>query len=178
MGKRGRPPVLDEGKQREIAAIISLGCSQAAAARYVGCAVSTIQRTAERDPAFAERLGHAKCNAEVRLVRNIRDAANKSQYWRAAAWALERFFPEDYLQRHPNIITADQFAQVLTQFAEILIQQVPVERYRKNIVKALEALVRSFGGDVRELAIKGLTPSNSTPTNEENAAAEPAHDPD
>ena len=178
MGKRGRPPVLDEGKQREIAAILSLGCSQAAAARYVGCAGSTIQRTAEREPAFAERLDRAKSNAEVGLVRNIRDAANKSQYWRAAAWALERFFPDDYSQRHPRVITAPQLAAVLTQFAEILIRQVPVERYRKRIVKELQALVRSFGGDVRELAIKGLAPSNSTPTSEENAATEPAHEPD
>ena len=149
MGKLGRKPVLDEGKQREIAAIISLGCSQVVAARYVGCAVSTIQRTAERDSVFAARLGRARSNAEVGLVQNIRNAANKTQYWRAAAWALERFFPDDYSPRHPGVVTAAQIAQLLTQFADILVQQVPVERYRKNVVKAVAALVRSLGGDVR-----------------------------
>ncbi|MCE5268306.1 MAG: hypothetical protein LLG00_10520 [Planctomycetaceae bacterium] len=143
--KRGRTPLLDEGKQREIAAIISLGCSQTAAARYVGCAPSTIIRTAERDPAFAERLGRAKCNAEMGLVKNIRDAANKEQYWRAAAWALERFFPDAYSQNRTNLITADQLTQVLTGFAAMIVEEVPVDRYRKSIAKAMESLLQGLG---------------------------------
>ena len=57
MAKRGRPPVLDEGKQREIVAILTMGCSRRTAAQYVGCAPNTIQSTAERDPKFAEKLG-------------------------------------------------------------------------------------------------------------------------
>ena len=40
----------NSGETREILAIVSLGCSQATAAEYVGCSVSTIQRTVERDP--------------------------------------------------------------------------------------------------------------------------------
>jgi len=163
--------VLDEGKQREIAAIISLGCSHTAAARYVGCAVSTILRTAQRDPVFAERLGRAKCNAEMGLVKNIRDAANKEQYWRAAAWALERFFPDDYAQRHPSAITAEQLAQVLTQFAEMMVDEVPVARYRKKIAKRLEILLRSLGQGVCGEALAGQRPVIQNPTGQENAVA-------
>ncbi len=94
MEKRGRRPVLTEGKQREIAAILSVGCSQSVAAQYVGCAVSTIQRTADRDPKFAEQIGKAKSNAELGLVKNIRNAAKKEQYWRAAAWCWSEVFPK------------------------------------------------------------------------------------
>jgi hypothetical protein len=145
VGKRGRRPVLDEGKQREILAIRSVGCSQSVAARYAGCSPSTIQNTAERDPKFAEKLRQAKCNAEIGLVKNIRNAAKKEQYWRAAAWALERGFPEKYARRGPDVITAEQLAQILTQFAQMISQQVPIVEYRKNIVKRTEAFARSLG---------------------------------
>ncbi len=60
MAKRGRPPVLDEMKQREIVAILSMGCSRRTAAHYVGCAHSTIQYTAERNDKFAEKLDRAE----------------------------------------------------------------------------------------------------------------------
>ena len=150
MKKRGRPPVLDDGKRREILAILSTGCSQAVAAEYVGCCVSTIQRTVERDPLFAESLGKARNNAELGLVRNIRNAANNEKYWRAAAWALERFFPNKYHPGSPHLISAEQLALVLTQFAHMIVEQVPVARYRKNIIKGLESMVRSLGQTIAE----------------------------
>jgi len=147
--KRGRR-VLDDMKQREVLAILSVGCSQSMAAKYVGCSPQTIRREAARDPKFAKKLRQAKGNAELGLVKNIRKAANKEQYWRAAAWALERMFPEKYARRGPDVITAEQLAQVLAQLAERIIEQVPVDAYRKNIVKAVESLARSFGQTIRE----------------------------
>lgn len=150
MKKRGRRPVLDEGKRREVLAIVSVGCSQNVAAQYVGCAASTIRRAAERDPEFAKELGKAKSNAELGLVKNIRNAAKKEQYWRAAAWALERGFPEKYARRGPDVITAEQLARLLAQFADMIVQQVPVDEYRKKIVKGVEALARSLGQDIKE----------------------------
>jgi len=149
MGKRGRPPVLDKVKRGQIVTILGVGCSQNVAAHYVGCAVSTIQRTAQRDPQFAEQLNKAKCNAELALVKNIRKAAQKEQYWRAAAWALERGFPEKYARRGPDVITATDLARALAQFADMIVQQVPVDKYRKNIVKGIEALARSFGQTIK-----------------------------
>jgi hypothetical protein len=142
--------VLDEGKQLEILAILTVGCSQTVAAHYVGCDRKTIQRTAERDPKFAEKIQRAKCNAEIGLVKNIRNAAKKEQYWRAAAWALERGFPEKYARRGPDVITAEQLAQILGQFAERITQLVPNEKSRKNIVKDVESLARSFGQTIEK----------------------------
>jgi hypothetical protein len=149
VNKRGGR-ILDDVKQREVLAILSMGCSQSMAAKYVGCAPATIRREAARDAKFAKKLREAKGNAELGLVKNIRKAANKEQYWRAAAWALERMFPEKYARRGPDVITAEQLAQVLAQLAERIIEQVPVDAYRKNIVKAVESLARSFGQTIRE----------------------------
>jgi hypothetical protein len=143
VGKLGRKPVLDEGKRREIVAILSVGGSQTTAARYVGCAVSTIQNTAARDPEFAQQFRQAACNNEIGLLRYIRNAAKKEQYWRAAAWALERGFPEKYARRGPDVITVEQIAILLAQVSDI-VQQIP-ELYRKDIVKRMDALARSVG---------------------------------
>lgn len=154
MTKRGRPPLLDNGKQREILAILSTGCSQAVAAEYAGCSVSTIQRAIQRDPLFAEKLAKARSNAQLGLVQNIRHAANNEKYWRAAAWALERFFPDNYAQRPPNAITVEQLEQVLLNFAHIVIEQVPVDRYRKNIIKAIDLFVRNLGQTTTEMVGK------------------------
>ncbi len=120
MSKCGRRPVLDAAKKREILAIVAVGCSRTVAAAYVGCAISTIQNTADRDPTFAEKLRQAACATELGLLKNIRNAAAKEQYWRAAAWALERRFPERYARRGPDVITLEQVAALLG----------PVQRHR------------------------------------------------
>ena len=39
------------------------------AAAYVGCAVSTIQNTADRDAGFAAQLGHAEHQAEISYLK-------------------------------------------------------------------------------------------------------------
>lgn len=141
MARRKRRTVLDESKRNAIVAIISVGCSQGVAARYVGCAPSTIRRTAVRDPAFNEQLRQARSNTELSLVKNIRNAANKEQYWRAAAWALERGFPDKYSQRQPNAITPEQLRLMLAEFVEIIIADLP-ERYRKCVVKKVNSISR------------------------------------
>ena len=143
MAKCGRRPVLDEGKKREIVAILSVGCSRRTAARYVGCDHSTIRRTAQRDSAFDEQLRHAENQHEFTYLKNIQQAATKPQYWRAAAWVLERIFPQKYARRGPDVITVDQIKQVLTQLVDVIIQEVPA-RYRKNILKRFDSLTKSL----------------------------------
>ena len=138
-------------KRGQILAILSVGCSQNVAAQYVGCAPSTIQRTAERDPKFAKKLRKAKSNAELGLVKNIRNAAKKEQYWRAAAWALERGFPEKYARRGPDVITAEQIGLLLTRFSAIIMDEVPA-RHRTDVAKKMDAMSRSLGIELKREA--------------------------
>jgi hypothetical protein len=149
MGQRGRRPVLDAEKRTQVATILGVGCSQSVAANFVGCSRSTIQRTAERDPKFAAELRKAKSNAELGLVKNIRSAAKKEQYWRAAAWALERGFPEKYARRGPDVITVEQIGILLARFSEIIVGEVS-ERSRKRILKQIDTLARTFGCDLKK----------------------------
>lgn len=148
MAKPGRPPVLDEGKQREIVAIISMGCSRRTAAQYVGCDRKTIQNTAERNEKFAEKLERAQSQAVVTHVKNINSAAKKAQYWRAAAWALERLNPEEYATPHPDMISLEQVSRMIDGFARIVIDAVPVDAYRKSIIKRLGDLTKMVSESV------------------------------
>jgi hypothetical protein len=149
MGRRGRPEVLDTVKQVQVTAIVGVGCSQALAADYVGCASSTIQRTADREPAFGKALRKAKGNSELSLVNCIRNAAKQPKYWRAAAWALERGFPDKYGCRGPDVITVEQIDVLIARFSEIIVHEVSVQA-RKRILKQVGLLARSFGCELKK----------------------------
>ena len=140
MARRGRKRILDGYKRREILAILAVGGSREMAAQYVGCSAVTIQNTADRDPTFAERLRRKEKQWEVGYLDRIRVAARHERYWRAAAWALERLNPDRYGRRGPDVITVDQITELLSQFAEIIVEEVPVAKYRKNILKRLDAI--------------------------------------
>ena len=141
---RGRP-TLDEIARREILAILAVGGSRRTAAAYVGCAVSAIQNAAQRDPQFAAELRRAEYRAEIGYLQNIQNAAGKEQYWRAAAWALERRNPRDFARRPPDAITDAQIKELVTGFVEIIVEEFPAARDRKRILKRLDAFTAACG---------------------------------
>ncbi|MEX2093830.1 MAG: hypothetical protein WD971_14185, partial [Pirellulales bacterium] len=97
---RGRERILDEGKQREVCALVSSGCSLQAAAHYVQCAPNTIRREAARNPDFGRRFREARLQAQLSPLQAMRKAS--ASHWRAAAWMLERADPEHFSHRpHP-----------------------------------------------------------------------------
>jgi hypothetical protein len=140
VAKRGRRSVLDDFKKREILAIVFVGCSRRTAARYVGCAVSTIANTAVRDPEFAGQLRKAEQQAEIGYVKSIQKAAQKEQYWRAAAWALERRNPEDFAPKNPQVITVQQVTRLMVQFAQIISEEISDTNVAQAVLKRLNDL--------------------------------------
>ena len=142
--KVGRPPVLDAVKRREIVAILTVGCSRRIAAAYVGCDVTTIRNTALRDPEFAKELGRAENQTEVACLRNIQKAAKKEQYWRAAAWVLERRNPQDYAPRRPEVVTFDQLQVLLSQVAQTILSPITDSEARQQILERLDSLTASL----------------------------------
>ena len=142
---------LDEVKRREICALLAAGCSRRAAARYVGCLPSAITATAAREKKFRHELQRSEQRVELGYIKNIQEAAKKSQYWRAAAWALERHNPEDYVARSPNTYTLDQVQQILNQFVEIIIGEIPSPAKRKGLLNRLYQLMAEHGIEERNL---------------------------
>ncbi len=139
-------PALDDTKKGMIEALLAVGCSLRAIAGYVGCARDTIRKTIARDEKFAARVRDARCRAEVGLLHSIRNAAKQAQYWRAAAWMLERSYPERYALRGPDVLTVEQIAVLMSHFCRIIAEEVPVARYRQNMLRRLEALGKELTG--------------------------------
>jgi len=144
MGRTGPRPFLDAMKKREIVAIVSVGCSRRLAAAYVGGHPSTIYETALRDPEFADRLRQAECRLEIDNLRSIQEAGKKAQYWRAAAWVLERKNPADFAPRAPDVVTAEQLQQAMVRFGQILAAELPNPEQQKQVMDRVMALVQSL----------------------------------
>ena len=102
----GRKPLLDEAKRREICEVLAVGGTRTMAAAYVGCSLDTIARAAKRDRAFAKDLRRASAECEIRCLRNLSNAAQDPSQWCAAAWTLERLWPERYARRKHVALTA------------------------------------------------------------------------
>ncbi|NLY02367.1 MAG: hypothetical protein GXY83_40295 [Rhodopirellula sp.] len=150
-----RKPTLDGPKQREVLAILAMGCSRAAAAGYVGCSRDAIGRLAARDPGFASQLARAESLAQIDFMKSIRSATENDKQWRAAAWALERRYPEDFRLRGPDCLTPGELAEFIAEISEIILQELPASRYRKAVLKRLQEMTPRIRG--------GESPPEQTP---------------
>jgi hypothetical protein len=138
-----RPRILDEAKRNTILALLSVGCSRRTAAGYVNCDPKTIYNTAERDFDFSERLSRAENASEFKLLARIVKAGNDPKHWRAAAWSLERMFPDRFGVRTPETVTPKQLAEFTSRLMEMLVEEIPVAAYRKKILARLDEFVEN-----------------------------------
>jgi hypothetical protein len=137
----GRPRALDDIKRGQVCALISAGCGVEGAARYVGCAASTIRREALRDADFSAQLRRAHLDCELSLVVSMREFAKR--YWRACAWLLERMNPERYGRNKALAITPAQ----LKTFTELCHEVIQSEMQHDP------AAVERLGARLRELSV-------------------------
>ncbi len=105
----GRPTKLNPETAAKIVEALRLGVPQTTAVTYARISKSTYYRwlKAAKDPGapdefrdFRDAVNTARAEAEVRAVAVIQNASHKS--WQAAAWLLERNFPEHWsrVDRH------------------------------------------------------------------------------
>ena len=135
-----RKQKLDEKQKLEIIAIISVGCTRYTAARYVGCRLEDIRREIGRSHDFAQQVAQAEEAAEVYYMRQIKNAAKKEQYWRAAAWVLERRSPNRYASRGAQTVTLEQLSALMTHIGEIVGGEIKDVETRVNIMNRLRRL--------------------------------------
>jgi len=98
-----RPTVLTPEVQARVCEAIAAGNTRHDAAEYAGVGASTLfawlargkrKRGGGRYREFLEALKKAEASAIVRNVQIIQKAAGKT--WQAAAWWLERKYPQDW----------------------------------------------------------------------------------
>ncbi|HEX3871406.1 MAG TPA: hypothetical protein VHV77_13265, partial [Pirellulales bacterium] len=84
----------------------------------------------------------AESQHEIGNLQNIQSAAKKESNWRAAAWTLERKYPQRYGRRTPNVITPEQVAQFLTALGAIIASEISDEALRRRVMQRLKRLLR------------------------------------
>lgn len=141
MPKPGRPRILDKQKKSRILSLLRLGCGRLTAANAVNCHPRTILNTAKRDPEFADRLALAECAAELVHMENINNAGKDVKYWRASAWMLERINQGRFAKLSPSAVTPSQITDLIVQIADLIVQEVPAARSRKQILKRFDRLL-------------------------------------
>jgi hypothetical protein len=142
----GRPPALDHAKRQKIIAMVANGSSRRIAAAYVGCATSTITRSAARDPDFAAELNRAEQNSEIIALRSLHSAARNGRYWRAAAWLLERKNPDDFAPRQPEVFTEPQLRQLFLRLMLFVADDMPEQKFAQ-VMRKLDVLVEMLQKD-------------------------------
>ena len=131
---------ISEIKQREILALLSVGCSRRTAARYVNCTQKAIDELAQANPEFAEKLRKAEANMEIESIKNMFNAAKQEKNWRASAWLLERKSPEEFLKKKPDVIPAGLLDTLLNRIVTLLIEECPAAVQRKGLLKKLDVI--------------------------------------
>lgn len=133
----GRPPVLDAAKQRDLCALIAIGCSRETAAAYVGCSPRAIYDLAHREPTFAAQLLKADHTCEVHALSLLNKVGTDSRNWRVLTWMLERKFPERYGSRKPSTVSNEDLASVVDRFAALLAEELPAGEVRERVLERL-----------------------------------------
>ena len=131
---------ISEIKQREILALLSVGCSRRTAARYVNCIQKAIDELAQTNPDFAEKLRRAEANLEIESIKNMFNAAKQEKNWRASAWLLERKSPQEFLKKKPDVIPAGLLDTLLNRIVTLLIEECPAAVQRKGLLKKLDVI--------------------------------------
>jgi hypothetical protein len=120
-----------------VLAVLSVGCSRCTAARYIQCSPYILHREIAEHPKFAAQVAKAEEEAEVFYLTRIRSAAKKDQYWRAAAWVLERRCPKRYAAQKPEALTAEHVQQFLAHCIQIIAEELPNEEQRQRLIDRL-----------------------------------------
>ena len=89
------------------------------------------------DPEFAEQVAKAEENSEVFYLSCIRRAALKEQYWRAAAWVLERRLPNRYATKQPETLTTEHVQKFMAACMRIIAEELPDQEQREKIIQRL-----------------------------------------
>jgi IS30 family transposase len=138
----GRPRVLNESKVRHILSVVARGCSLEQAARYVGCAASTIRREARRNPKFGDELRRVLVDSELFALATIREAAGR--HWRAGRFLLEHSAAQRVREQNRRPLTRKQLRSFAAAIADVVNSEVKDLETRQRLAERFEQVVRDI----------------------------------
>ncbi|MFN7587337.1 MAG: hypothetical protein ACK5UQ_02310 [Planctomycetota bacterium] len=135
------------------------------AARAAGVAPSTVRSHRERHRDFATALDAAIATAKSSMVARVRDAAPKD--WKAAAWMLERRFPEEFARPEiratiatANIDTGELTKGILAGLSMIAARWAPMDE--PDVEDVGPSPIPADPDSPRVVAVDGVLIDNAT----------------
>jgi transposase len=105
---RGRKPKVTPEVTKKIINAILMGATYELAAGYAGIGTTTFYKEKANNAEFAEAIKAAEGAAAVGWLAKIEQAANDGT-WQAAAWKLERRYPQEYGR---TVVSTEQTGEV------------------------------------------------------------------
>jgi hypothetical protein len=171
----GRPRVLDDAKRREICALIAGGCGLREAASYVDCSITTIRREAERNPDFEQQLRHSEKHAQLNPLRAMQRAI--LTHWRAAAWFLERAYPDRFARHEPSAFGIREARTLMNELIDTvdiqILDKFRAGRLKKSIHQSFDRYIRTVNDRRRNARSFRLA---MKPTKFDNQASDPINE--
>lgn len=153
-GRQGRPTSLTPQTQTVITEALTKGMTLKRALEVAGIAESTYwawQRRAREgeEPfcSFAEAVTHARAKCQEELLDLIQIAAIEPKNWRAAAWILERRYPDEWGETVKHTVR-EEVAKELGAFLAACRDQLPHEVWERVRGVAERMGDGASGGDV------------------------------
>jgi hypothetical protein len=131
----GRPKALAEKQRATVCSLVAGGVSIRQAARYVGCAPSSIRREAERNEEFRRELTKARSEASIHPMQTLVEAAKTN--WRAAAFCMKRIDPDRFARPDASIITQREANQLVADLIESIERAISSPQERKAFIELL-----------------------------------------
>ncbi|MDO4587370.1 MAG: hypothetical protein Q4C95_08740 [Planctomycetia bacterium] len=132
---------LDLSTRNGVIAIISLGCDIDTAAVYLKKNPKDIYREIKNDKNFELEVKQAEKQAEVYLIKQIKDAASSEKNWRAATWFLERLRPNKYGKNKQNRYSVEKIIEFVSILTNIVIDEISNEDDKQRIQNRFNALL-------------------------------------
>lgn len=119
-----KPIELDDARRGRLLAALESGATLRMAAAAAGVSEDTLSRWRKTRPGLQAEMDQAEAQGAVKALEQIRAAAQGGA-WQAAAWMLERRYPNEYGRRAPAAENVNELETVRGWLAE------GVERYQK-----------------------------------------------
>jgi transposase len=125
----GRPSKRTPEREARLLEALRAGNNRNAACHYAGITPETFSQWQHRFSEFSVAVQKAEADAQVRMVAQIAQSAHAGQ-WTAAAWWLERKFPDEWGRRDRIEITLRQQAEQLAAELGMDVAEVLAEAER------------------------------------------------
>ena len=112
MGKRAKSPAVVKAQQAGLIKAVAAGNTYEVSCRLMKISHNTFQRWRETDPIFQAKVEQAQAKAISGNIAVIQQAAQSGKHWQAAAWWLERKYPQDWALRQVIAVEGNFIAEM------------------------------------------------------------------